>query len=143
MRVYVLVFLLILSLTSKYCHSQNSFQDIDPKWDRYYDQNPSGIEEHYQASDFISVIDKVGFIPNRDLYKGDINYFKKLLLKLDIADLNQLKMTGNYYSRTLKHDDYFNLYNLTYKQVTKAIWDQYCPFLLPLMELDQTIKLHK
>jgi hypothetical protein len=72
---------------------------------------------------------------------GDVNLLKKVLLSFSFEDLRQMSMTGNFYSRSKKHDDYFYLYNLTYKKITKEQWDKYCPYLIPLMEIDGVIKL--
>jgi hypothetical protein len=121
---------------------QNQFPDIDPKWDRYYDNNPSGIEDHFSGTDFIKIIDLVNFIPQSSMLKKDVQLLKKLLLMLDAPTLRQMKINGDYYSRTFKHDDYFTLYNLYYTKITKETFDKYCPYLLVLMDLDKVINAH-
>ena len=57
----LMILLLVISLKSL---GQSNYYDsnIDPKWVKYYTENPSGIETNYSASDFIKVIDKVHFI---------------------------------------------------------------------------------
>jgi len=120
---------------------QNSY-NIDSKWDSFYESNPSGIESNYRGTDFIKVMDAVNFIPQSSLLKKDVQLLKKALLMLDEASLKQMSITGNYYSRTIKHDDYFALYNLYYNKITKTTWDKYCPYLLPLMDLDQVVILN-
>lgn len=115
--------------------------NIDPKWDNFYNNNPSGIENNFSGMDFIKVIEYVDFIPKGTQVK-DVQVLKKILLRFDTNDLHQMMITGNYYSRTFKHDDYFVLYNLYYNKISKETWDKYCPFLLPLMSLDGTVKFH-
>ena len=61
---------------------------------------------------------------------------------LDAPTLRQMKINGDYYSRTFKHDDYFTLYNLYYTKITKETFDKYCPYLLVLMDLDKVINAH-
>ena len=59
------------------------------------------------------------------------------------TSLYQMKIDGSYYSITFKHDDFFTLYNLYYIKIDKKTWDKYCPYLLPLMDLDGIIKLNQ
>lgn len=120
---------------------QNQSPNIDPQWDRYYRNNPSGIDNNFSGIDFIRVIEFVDFIPQSSQIK-DVQILKKVLLRFDTADLRQMMITGSYFSRTFKHDDYFALYNLYYKKISKENWDKYCPYLLPLMDLDQSVQLH-
>lgn len=142
MKNFNLVYLTLIcfALTIK-VSGQNQFPDIDPQWDNYYKNDPSGIEHNYSASDFIRVIDAVNFVPQGTLLKKDVQLFKKALLMFDGADLRQLMITGVYYCRTFKHDDYFELYNLYYSRISKDTWNKYCPYLLPLMDLDGIVKL--
>lgn len=114
------------------------FSQISQKWDAYYNSNPSGIEENYTASDFIEVINFVGF--QSKTYRPE-STFKKVLLMLPSDGLRQMMITGNYYSRTIKHDDYFELYNLNYSSITKSTWDRYAPYLIPLMDIDGIVRL--
>ena len=137
-----LLFITILRNVIFTTNAQSSSLNIDPKWENYYIQNPSRIINNYQSSDFIEIIDLVHFIPQSNTFRQDATFFKKLLLRLDNDDLRQLMITGKWSSRTYKHDDYFVLYNLTYTKINKDTWDKYCPYLLPLMDLDQTINLH-
>jgi hypothetical protein len=136
------IFILSLSLLTSNTLKAQSNPNISPIWDSYYDSHPSGIRGNYQASDFIRIIENVNFIPNRNLFEKDQQLLKKLLLRLPQEGVNQLSITGDYYSRTKKHDDYFTLYNLVYKPISKDLWDRICPYLIPLMDLDYTIKLH-
>mgnify|MGYP000269901654 CR=1 FL=1 len=110
---------------------------ISQKWDNYYSSNPSGIENDYTASKFIEVINYVGF--QSKIYKPESS-FKKILLMMPYEGLRQMMITGNYYSRTIKHDDYFELYNLNYNKISKEIWNLYAPYLLPLMQIDGVVK---
>jgi hypothetical protein len=136
LKIAFIGFIIIFLSTISYSQSQSP--NIDPKWDKYYNDHPSGIEENHQASDFLNIANRLQFI----LKKGNMQQFQKFLLALTEDDLKQMMMDGWYYSRTFKHDDYFYLYNLTYKNITKESWDEYCPYLIPLMSLDKTISLH-
>ncbi len=127
--------------TNIQAYSQDYKDYLSDYWDSYYDKNPSSIQRSFTASDFINVIDLTMFVPKRKELMGDVNLLKKVLLSFSFEDLRQMSMTGNFYSRSKKHDDYFYLYNLTYKKITKEQWDKYCPYLIPLMEIDGVIKL--
>lgn len=120
--------------------AQSNF-NIDSTWDYYYNNNPSGIENNYQASNFIDIVEKVNFTPKRSELNGSQQLLQRALLMLDSGSLRQMMITGNYYSRTYKHDDYFRLYNMTYNQISKNTWDRLCPYLIPLMNLDGTVIL--
>lgn len=137
---FIFAFFIVSNSISAYSQDYNEY--LSPQWDNYYDRTPSGIKDNFQASDFIKIIDFVGYSPLVAYIKGDVNLFKRLLLALEFADLRQMSITGNFYSRSKKHDDYFQLYNLNYKKISKETWDRYCPYLIPLMEIDGTIKLH-
>ena len=139
LRLLLFTFIFI-ALTVK-TTGQNQSPNIDPHWDAYYDNNPSGIENNFSGMDFIKVIELVGFIPQGPQLK-DVQILKKVLLRFDTADLRQMMITGKYFCRTFKHDDYFSLYNLYYQKITKETWNKYCPYLLPLMDLDQVVQLH-
>lgn len=133
---------IICTILSIQTFGQNPNQNIDPKWDNYYNNDPSGIGRNYKGIDFIKVIEFVDFKPQSQQLRKDVQLLKKALLIFDEADLNQMRITGSYFCRTFKHDDYFELYNLYYNKITKEVWDKYCPYLLPLMDLDGTINLH-
>jgi hypothetical protein len=128
-----------ISLSSK---AQQTDPNISPYWESYYDSRPSGIRENFQATDFIKIIDYFNFIPKSNLLQKNQQFLKKVLLMLDQNDLKQMSIDGWYYSMTKKHDDYFMLYNLTYQPISKDYWNAYCPYLIPLMSLDSTIKLN-
>jgi hypothetical protein len=132
-KIILITFLLVSSL---------SIAQISSKWDNYYDKYPSGIQQRYSSSDFIDVMEQVGFVPSYYKVKGDTKTFKKVLLSFPTKALKQMSISGNYYSRTIKHDDYFQLYNLTYKPVSATIWRKFSPYLIPLMEVDQLIDLN-
>lgn len=139
----ILLFTLICSTGPNHTFGQNQFPDVDPKWDNYYNNDPSGIEKNFKGLDFIRIIELVDFNPQSALMRKDVQLMKKMLLMLDEASLRQMMINGRYYCRTFKHDDYFALYNLYYNKVEKAMWDKYCPYLLVLMDLDDAIKLGK
>ena len=97
-KAYYILALLMCTLFSKN-FSQSTFPDIDKKWEAYYNQHPSAINTNYQATDFINVIELVGFVPVIRELKGNVQILKKALLSLSEADLNQMRIDGNYYSK--------------------------------------------
>ena len=139
-KILIFTFLILLSFSNK-CFSQDYKNYIDPIWDSYYDRNPSGIESNYTASDFIKVIEYVNFVPRTKEFRGDSDLFKRVLLTFGFPNLRQMMITGDFYSRTIKHDDYYYLYNSYYSKIEKAKWDRFAPYLIPLMEIDGLIKL--
>lgn len=127
---------------STFAFGQVQNSNIDPVWDNYYKEHPSGITEHHQATDFINVINTVGFVPTRKEFQGKTDLLKKILLGLSANDLRQMYIDGWYYSRTVKHDDYFQLYNIEYKKIDADTWNKYAPYLIPLMNIDGVISLN-
>jgi hypothetical protein len=134
----LIVVAIMLSFLTR-IEAQQQFPDIDPQWDKYYREHPSGISERFQGVDFIQIIEKVGFIPANRSFEKNVDLLKRVLLNFEQAELNQMRITGNYKSRTYKHDDYYYLYNSTYKKLTKPEWDNLCPYLIALMTVDGTI----
>ncbi|MDG4950475.1 hypothetical protein NLM59_06035 [Weeksellaceae bacterium KMM 9724] len=130
MRIYLY---LLLLLSSNFVLGQ--FPDIDPTWDNYYNNNPSGISKNYSGEEIVRIIHKVGFEPKTQELKHQ-NLEKILMLFTDETTLRQFSIDGDYYSRTYKHDKWFELYNSIYKRVDKKTWDRYCPYLIPLMKID-------
>jgi hypothetical protein len=135
----IIAFLCITTISSK---AQYNDPNISTYWDNYYNNNPSGIEINYQATDFINAINLVSFKPKSNLLQKSQDLLKKALLMLDQGSLKQMSIDGNYYSRIKKHDDYFALYNLVYEPISKSQWDRICPYLIPIMSLDNSIKLN-
>ncbi|MBK7883019.1 MAG: hypothetical protein IPJ81_03800 [Chitinophagaceae bacterium] len=115
---------------------------IDPKWNKYYDENPSGIEEHHQATDFIKVIEYTEFTPSNKQFQNSVSLLKKCLLMLSQNALNQMMVDGDYYSRSYKHEDYYYLYNTYYKTLSRETWDRLCPYLISLMMIDGLLKFN-
>jgi hypothetical protein len=138
-KILYLTIILIFCSNNKIL-AQSNF-NIDSTWDNFYKNNPSGIENNFQASAFIDIIEKVNFIPQRKELDSNQQLLKRALLMLDSDDLRQMMITGNYYSRTYKHDDYFRLYNMTYNPISKDTWNRLCPYILPLMDIDGTATL--
>jgi len=121
---------------------QSFGSQIDQYWDNFYNKNPSGIENNFQSIDFIRVMEIVKFSPKRSDIRGDVSLFKKALLSLNYQSLSQMMRDGSFYSRTIKHDDFYYLYNSTYQKISKSTWDNYAPYLIPLMKMDGIIKLN-
>lgn len=138
-----IILILLIIIQCDFLYSQDYKELLSPEWDSFYNANPSGILENFQGSDFIKIIDNVEFIPRTSYrLKGDVTLLKKVLLVFKFEILQTMSMTGEFYSRTKKHDDYFQLYNLTYKRISKDTWNRYCPYLIPLMEVDGLLKFN-
>lgn len=142
------LFLLISLVSVIVASAQVNNQDIDPKWDKYYSERPTDIEIKYKSDDFTKVIKLVNFVPQSKYFQSKYSKIKSrtyllvgILLTMSEDELRQLKIDGKYYSKTYKHDDYFMLYNKTYNQISKETWDTYCPYLIPLMGIDDLIEL--
>jgi hypothetical protein len=137
------LFLLKLLVTVHVASAQVNNQDIDPKWDKYYTEKPTDIEIKYKSDDFTKVIKLVDFVPQSKYFKTKrgTQLLLGVLLTRSEDELRQLRIDGKYYSKTYKHDDYYLLYNKTYKQISKETWDTYCPYLIPLMGIDELIEL--
>jgi hypothetical protein len=136
-KLYQLLLILFLSSYSNDSFAQSNYH-IDITWDAYYKLHPSGIESNFESSDFVDIVERVNFIPVKREYKGNQQLLKRVLLMFSPDDLKQMQITGNYYSRTTKHDDYFRLYNMVYNPISKDEWNRLCPYLLPLMDIDGT-----
>jgi hypothetical protein len=117
-KLFTFAVLIFLIVPNK--NFSQSYEDyLDPFWVDYYKRNPSGIESHFKAIDFIKVIDHVNFIPTKKEYQGDPNIFKIILLSADFQVLRQMMISGIFYSQSKKHDDYFYLYNIFYPKIEK------------------------
>ena len=133
--------LLVLFLCTK-AFSQTQDSNIDPAWDNYYNQHPTEISQVKSGGDFLSWKNLFSIHTNGKMFHGDDDLFDKTILNLDSKTITQLIIDGDYYSRTYKHNDYFTLYNLCYGKtnpIQKAVWDEYCPYLIAIMEIDGTI----
>lgn len=139
--IFVLSIFTLGICISNFSYGQSPNLNIDSHWDKYYDEHPSGIAEHYQAIDFINVVNTVGFVPTRKEFEGNVDLLKRILLGLSVNDLRQMRIDGDYYSRTYKHNDYFELYNLSYKRIDQSTWNKYAPYLIPLMSIDGIVSL--
>jgi hypothetical protein len=133
-------FLILLLVCSFYSFSQSTEPNIDPKWDKYYDNLPR-TEKDFTATKIIEVIDLLRWKPTKHPYKDNLQTLKKVILMFPQEGLRQIMIDGNYYPRTYKHDDYYNLYNLYYTPINKTDFDYYCPYIIFLMGLDEIIKI--
>lgn len=122
---------------------QDINSQLDPKWAKYYGDDPAGINTHHQGTDFIQVAKMVSFEPIKDLKDPKIGsgnrFLQFLFLNYSQKALNQFRIDGEIMSQTYKHDDYFNLYNMYYKKISKGTWDKYAPYLIVLMVADGLI----
>lgn len=135
MKKTFLSFIVLLSITF------STYAQISEKWEAYYNANPSEISTKFQGIDFLYVARKFGFKPTRIEFKNNYALYEKVILNLSYSALDQFKVHGWYYSRTVKHDDWFYIYNQNYKSIQKDDWDKWCPYLIPLMSSDGTILL--
>lgn len=136
---------LLIGLFSTFilCQSINAQTnpEFSPIWEKYYNDNIPEIVRNFQSLDFLNVAKKLGFMPIRRAFQGNFKLFEAAILRLPFSALEQFKIHGLYYSRTIKHDDWYYIYNSYYKKISKADWDKWCPYLIPLMSADGTISL--
>lgn len=105
--------------------------------------NPYGNK--YDDNDFnglkvVQVIDASGFKPIK--ITTDIKQFKSVILQLSERAYTQMNI-DTWYLCSYKHEEYFQIYNLNYKTVTKSYYDDNCKALIALMLIDGTIKQPK
>lgn len=123
---------LLLSLLwiSSACFAQ---KEPDPVWyDKYY-------KNRYSTYDYLQVAEKVGWVPRREgLSKGSMQVFEAAFIEITRRDgvLKSMLADGAYFC-SLNHDYLRERYNRTYKPVSQAIWDEYCPILYVLMDVDK------
>jgi len=101
----------------------------NPYGDKYDDKNFNGLK-------VVQVIDVSGFIPKRT---NDLRQFKSILLQLSDRAYTQLNI-DTWSLCSFKHEQYFQIYNMYYKPVSKSFYDENCKALIALMILDDTIK---
>lgn len=137
--------LLIAMLTScsilaapAFCQPQ--YPNINPQWDNYYNNYPSGIDRNFKSSDLIRILEKVGFVPASGTYNGNAAALQKTIVTMDDSLLKSLKANSDYLSRSYMHEDFFELYNSAYKKITRDEWDSMCPYLIALMKLDKKVE---
>ena len=138
-KIFSLLLLLVLAFPLK--GLGQAFPDVDPVWDSYYNSHPTTIRQKHQASDFIDLIAGVEFVPRSEMFRNDVTLLKRGLLMLGQEELDQMAISGDYAARSKKHYDYFLLYNSTYNPIQKVTWDLWCPYLLPLMHIDNLISI--
>ena len=129
----------IIALTIFILACNSSFSQISTRWESYYDTNPTGIRTNFSANDFIKTAEFVNFNP-QGLFR-DKKTLQQVLLRLSYNDLRQMSIDGWYHSKTIKHDDYFKLYNLNYNKISKSTWNKYCTYLIPIMAIDLNLEL--
>jgi hypothetical protein len=82
------------------------------------------------------VIDESGFKPIK-ITQNTIT-FRSLVLQLDNQTIQQLNI-DTWWLCSEKHEEYFQIYNMYYKPVTKAYYGANCKELIALMEIDGTV----
>lgn len=101
----------------------------NPYGDKYDDKNFNGLK-------VVQVIDISGFIPLK--LTKDVRQFKSVLLQLSDRAYTQLNI-DTWSLCSFKHEQYFQIYNMYYKPVTKSFYDENCKALIALMLMDGTI----
>lgn len=104
----------------------------NPYGDKYDDKDFNGLK-------VVQTIDIIGFKPIR---VKDIKQFKSVLLQLSDKAYTQLNI-DTWYLCSYKHEEYFQIYNMYYKAITKNLYDDNCKALITLMLVDGTIKQPK
>lgn len=108
--------------------------------DKWYDTYKT-VE--YTAFDYIHLFDTLQFkfVKNEKLKGVDATTIKAVFLQTSIEALRQMNRDGNYYC-SLRHDEYYELWNIYYPKISKPFWDQNCKGLVILMSLDEIVTLH-
>ena len=102
----------------------------NPYDDKYDDKDFNGVK-------VVQVIDVAGFKPIK--VTRDIKQFKSALLQLSERAYTQLNI-DTWSLCSYKHEEYFQIYNMYYKTVTRSFYDENCKALIALMLIDGTIK---
>lgn len=105
--------------------------------------NPYGNkydDKDFNALKIVSVIDAAGFKPIK--VTTDLKQFKSALLQLSERAYTQINI-DTWYLCSYKHEEYFQIYNMYYKTVTRTFYDENCKALIALMLIDGTIKQPK
>ena len=121
--------LLLFSVGSIYAQETKP----NPYGNKYDDKDFSGLK-------VVQVIDAAGFKPIK--VTTDIKQFKSALLQLSERAYTQLNI-DTWYLCSYKHEEYFQIYNMNYKAVTRNFYDDNCKDLIALMLIDGTIKQPK
>lgn len=119
---FFLCFLLHVTLYSQETRS-------NPYGEKYKDPQFNGLK-------IVNIIDKIGFKPfNRT---NDMTKFKTAILQLSDKAYAQLNIDTWYYC-SLKHEEYYQIYNLNFKPITRDIYDENCKAIIALMLIDGVV----
>lgn len=105
--------------------------------------NPYGSrydDVDFNAMKIIRVIESSSFQPIN--VTTDLKQFKSALLQMPERAFKQLNI-DTWYLCSYSHDENYQIYNMYYKPVTRAYYDQNCKALIALMLLDRTIRQPK
>ena len=105
----------------------------NPYGNKYDDKDFNGLK-------VVQVIDAAGFKPIN--LTTELKQFKSVLLQLSERAYTQLNIT-TWSLCSYKHEEYFLIYNMYYKAVTRSFYDDNCKALIALMLIDGTIKQPK
>lgn len=119
-----LVLILFLGLTNVVI-AQSSKNDWGSKYD---DPEFNGIK-------VLTVLESSGFKPVKST--TDMRQFKSVVLALSERAYTQMNI-DTWSLCSYKHEEYFLLYNMYYKPVTKSYYDTNCKGLIALMLIDGT-----
>jgi hypothetical protein len=129
MKRLQLLFLLLFGFGPIYAQETKP----NPYGDKYDDKDFNGLK-------VVQVIDASGFKPIK--LTTDIKQFKSVLLQLSQRAYTQMNI-DTWYLCSYKHEEYFQIYNMYYKTVTRSFYDDNCKALIALMLTDGTIKQPK
>ncbi len=124
------LFLLLLLSFGSLCAQENK---PNPYGNKYDDKDFNGVK-------VVQIIDAAGFKPIK--VTTDMKQFKSALLQLSERAYTQINI-DTWYLCSYKHEEYFQIYNMYYKTVTRSFYDDNCKALIALMLLDGTIKQPK
>ena len=139
-KLRLLLFILLCGLLNSMkgnCQLPTYSKTEQANLDRWYDIYE---ENEYTALDYIELIDKINFkfVKDPTFINEDMKTFKAVLLQLESDALRQMNLDANYYC-SLKHDEFYLLWNMYYPKITKEFWDMNCKGLFILMKLDRVV----
>lgn len=129
MKIFQLLTVLLFCIGSLYAQETKP----NPYGNKYDDKE-------FNALKIVAVIDAAGFKPIK--VTTDLKQFKSALLQLSGRAYTQINI-DTWYLCSYKHEEYFQIYNMYYKTVSRSFYDDNCKALIALMLIDGTIKQPK
>ena len=114
--------------------SSIGYAQLTPKQEQWHNKYS---DKDYTGAELSKIVDIVKFVPNRSDAEKSPKFFKACLLSMPDQGIEQLNRDANYLC-AIKHEDYYEIWNMFYTKIKKDTWDVSCKALLALMLLDKT-----